>query len=95
MVSYFFYNFEKIFYTFYKEEYLVLIFFLGFCFCITFVLLILSFLLSSMLSDKEKLSPYECGFEPFGDARTIFDIQFFLIALLFIIFDLEIAFLLP
>ena len=45
--------------------------------------------------DKEKLSQYECGFEPFDDARTKFDIRFYLVAILFIIFDLEVAFLFP
>ncbi len=43
----------------------------------------------------EKLSPYECGFEPFGDARQKFDVRFYLVAILFIIFDLEVAFLFP
>ena len=45
--------------------------------------------------DPDKLSPYECGFEAFGDARMQFDIRFYLIAILFILFDLEIAFLFP
>ncbi len=45
--------------------------------------------------DKEKLSPYECGFEPFEDARMKFDVRYYLIAIIFIIFDLEIAFLFP
>ncbi len=45
--------------------------------------------------DAEKLSPYECGFEPFGDARRRFDVRFYLVAILFIIFDLEVAFLFP
>ena len=45
--------------------------------------------------DNEKLSPYECGFEPFGDARGEFDVRFYLVAILFIIFDLEVAFLFP
>ena len=45
--------------------------------------------------DSEKLSPYECGFEPFEDARMKFDVRYYLLAILFIIFDLEIAFLLP
>ena len=45
--------------------------------------------------DVEKLSPYECGFEPFGDARGKFDVRFYLVAILFIIFDLEVAFLFP
>ncbi len=45
--------------------------------------------------DSEKLSPYECGFEPFEDARHQFDVRFYLVAILFIIFDLEVAFLFP
>ena len=45
--------------------------------------------------DAEKLSPYECGFEPFEDARMKFDVRYYLIAILFILFDLEVAFLLP
>jgi NADH-quinone oxidoreductase subunit A len=45
--------------------------------------------------DKEKLSAYECGFEPFEDARVKFDVRFYLVAILFIIFDLEVAFLFP
>ena len=45
--------------------------------------------------DSEKLSPYECGFEAFGDARGKFDVRFYLVAILFIIFDLEVAFLFP
>jgi len=45
--------------------------------------------------DSEKLSPYECGFEPFADARAKFDVRFYLVAILFIIFDLEVAFLFP
>ena len=52
-------------------------------------------LFAAHLPDKEKLSPYECGFEPFGDARMEFDVRFYLVAILFIIFDLEIAFLFP
>jgi len=46
-------------------------------------------------NDPEKLSPYECGFEPFEDARMQFDVRYYLVAILFIIFDLEIAFLFP
>jgi len=45
--------------------------------------------------DPEKLSPYECGFEPFEDARMKFDVRYYLVAILFILFDLEIAFLFP
>ncbi len=46
-------------------------------------------------SDRDKLSPYECGFEPFEDTRTRFDVRYYLVAILFIVFDLEIAFLFP
>lgn len=52
-------------------------------------------MLSSNRPDDEKLSPYECGFEAFEDARSKFDVRFYLVAILFIIFDLEIAFLFP
>jgi NADH-quinone oxidoreductase subunit A len=53
------------------------------------------FFLVKRSDDPEKLSPYECGFEPFGDARNTFDIRFYLVAILFILFDLEAAFLFP
>jgi len=62
-----------------------------------FVLLIfsLSYLLVPRYYYLEKISPYECGFDPFEDTRTRFDVRFYLIAILFIVFDLEIIFLLP
>ncbi|MES2983692.1 MAG: NADH-quinone oxidoreductase subunit A [Pseudomonadota bacterium] len=53
------------------------------------------FLIAKLKPDAEKLSPYECGFEPFDDARGQFDVRFYLVAILFIIFDLEVAFLFP
>ena len=56
---------------------------------------VLNFILSPKNPDPEKLSAYECGFEPFSDSRMEFDIRFYLVAILFIIFDLEIAFLFP
>ena len=87
--------FENLFNNYNFYEYYVLIYFLSFCFFLILLLLMISFIVSPALNDKEKLSPYECGFEPFGDSRNLFDVQFYLIALLFIIFDLEIAFLLP
>ncbi|AXS80536.1 NADH-quinone oxidoreductase subunit A [Dechloromonas sp. HYN0024] len=55
----------------------------------------MGFLLAPSRPDPEKLSPYECGFEAFEDARMKFDVRFYLIAILFILFDLEIAFLFP
>jgi NADH-quinone oxidoreductase subunit A len=55
----------------------------------------LSFLIARQKPDGEKLSPYECGFAPFDDARAKFDVRFYLVAILFILFDLEVAFLFP
>ena len=59
------------------------------------IMITLGFILSPHKPDSEKLSPYECGFEAFGDARMKFDVRYYLVAILFIIFDLEIAFLFP
>ena len=59
------------------------------------LLLALGFALGSGRKDKQKLSPYECGFEAFEDSRMRFDVRYYLVAILFIIFDLEIAFLFP
>jgi NADH:ubiquinone oxidoreductase subunit 3 (subunit A) len=59
------------------------------------VLLAVSFVLATRKPDPEKVSAYECGFDPFDDARSRFDVQFYLVAILFIIFDLEVTFLFP
>jgi NADH-quinone oxidoreductase subunit A len=59
------------------------------------VLMVLGYLLGPKRPDAEKLSPYECGFEAFEDTRMKFDVRYYLVAFLFIIFDLEIAFLFP
>nr|QBI38028.1 NADH dehydrogenase subunit 3 [Johnius belangerii] len=59
------------------------------------ILAIISFWLPQMTPDYEKLSPYECGFDPLGTARLPFSLRFFLVAILFLLFDLEIALLLP
>nr|YP_010199523.1 NADH dehydrogenase subunit 3 [Gracilaria baiana]UAD89381.1 NADH dehydrogenase subunit 3 [Gracilaria baiana] len=76
-------------------EYSIILIFL----CISFFLSILIFSLSYFLipkkADQEKVSAYECGFNPFDDARATFDIRFYLVAILFLIFDLEISFLFP
>jgi NADH-quinone oxidoreductase subunit A len=62
---------------------------------LSFILLGLSFILSPKAPNKEKLSAYECGFEPFEDARIKFNIHYYIIAILFIVFDAEILFLFP
>nr|QVT11305.1 NADH dehydrogenase subunit 3 [Eleutheronema rhadinum] len=65
------------------------------CAALSTVLAIVSFWLPQMHPDHEKLSPYECGFDPLGTARLPFSLRFFLVAILFLLFDLEIALLLP
>nr|ATD83422.1 NADH dehydrogenase subunit 3 [Veniliornis dignus] len=62
---------------------------------LSIALIILNFWLAQTSPDSEKLSPYECGFDPLGSARLPFSIRFFLVAILFLLFDLEIALLLP
>jgi len=77
------------------QNYVPILIFLGVASGISVVLLGLGFLIGSGQKDAEKLSPYECGFEPFTDSRAKFDVRYYLVAILFIIFDLEIAFLFP
>lgn len=76
-------------------EYLPIIVFLGLCLVIGLALLIAPFVIAYKNPDPEKLSAYECGFNAFDDARMKFDVRFYLVAILFIIFDLEVAFLFP
>ena len=76
-------------------EYLPVLVFLAVGFGMAVVMLILGALLSPRRPDEAKDSPFECGFEAFGDARMKFDVRYYLVAILFIIFDLEIAFLFP
>jgi NADH-quinone oxidoreductase subunit A len=76
-------------------DYLPLAIFLGVSFVIAAALLVAPFIVAYSNPDPEKLSAYECGFNAFDDARMKFDVRFYLVAILFIIFDLEVAFLFP
>ncbi len=77
------------------SEYLPILVFFGLAAVVSMVCIGLSFVVAKQNPDSEKLSAYECGFEAFGDARARFDVRFYLVAILFIIFDLEVAFLFP
>ena len=77
------------------EEYFTIVLFLFIALVLSCGFIILNYFFSPKSPDPEKLSPYECGFEPFNDSRMEFDVRFYLVAILFIIFDLEIAFLFP
>ncbi|MBK8841205.1 MAG: NADH-quinone oxidoreductase subunit A [Hyphomonadaceae bacterium] len=76
-------------------EYLPVVIFLGLAIAISLLFLVASSLLAPRKPDPEKLSAYECGFNAFDDARMKFDVRFYLVSILFIIFDLEVAFLFP
>lgn len=76
-------------------EYFPIILFLGLSGILAIVLMVLPMILAPSKPDPEKLSAYECGFNAFDDARMKFDVRFYLVAILFIIFDLEVTFLFP
>ena len=77
------------------KDYLSIILFLIIALGLSVAFIVINFIFSPKKPDPEKLSAYECGFEPFNDSRMEFDVRFYLVAILFIIFDLEIAFLFP
>lgn len=79
----------------YSSEYAYLLAYIVASAVISCVVFGLSYGLSVRVTDKEKVSAYECGFNPFEDARNQFDVRFYLVAILFIIFDLEVSFLFP
>ena len=81
--------------TDFLKDYFPIILFLIIALVLSFGFIIVNFLFSPKNPDPEKLSAYECGFEALGDSRMEFDVRFYLVAILFIIFDLEIAFLFP
>ena len=77
------------------KDYFPIMLFLFIALGLSIGFIVLNFVFSPKNPDPEKLSAYECGFEPFQDSRMEFDVRFYLVAILFIIFDLEIAFLFP
>jgi NADH-quinone oxidoreductase subunit A len=81
--------------TDFLKDYLSILIFIFVALSLSIGFIVLNFLFSPKKPDPEKLSAYECGFEAFGDSRMQFDVRFYLVAILFIIFDLEIAFLFP
>jgi NADH-quinone oxidoreductase subunit A len=78
-----------------KEEYLSIFIYLCFALFLGCLIVALSYFLVTQSPETEKLSTYECGFEPYGDTRNQFNIRFYIIAILFILFDIEIIFMLP
>ena len=77
------------------REYLPILIFLGIAIAMSGMMVMASYMIARQRPDAEKVSAYECGFEAFDDARRRFDVRFYLVAILFIIFDLEVAFLFP
>jgi NADH-quinone oxidoreductase subunit A len=77
------------------ENYFPIMIFLAIAIGLSIIIVAIPYFLAASKPDEEKISAYECGFEPFGDARSEFDVRFYLVAILFIIFDLEIIFLFP
>ena len=76
-------------------EFLPILIFIIIAVVLALIIVALSYFLSNQNPDTEKLSSYECGFEPYEDARNIFDVKFYIVAILFILFDIETMFLLP
>jgi len=79
----------------YLAEYLPILIFLAIAIGLALIIIMASLLVARQSPDREKISAYECGFEPFEDSRQKFDVRYYLVAILFIIFDLEVAFLFP
>lgn len=79
----------------FRDEYLPILVLLLFSIFLAVIILGISFILGPQNPDSEKISAYECGFDPYEDARNSFDVRFYLVAILFIIFDLEAMFFFP
>ena len=78
-----------------REEYLSIFVYLCFAIILALIIVVLSYFLVTQSPETEKLSTYECGFEAYGDTRNQFNVRFYIIAILFILFDIEIIFLAP
>ena len=78
-----------------KEEYLGILIYVLFAIFLSFLIVILSYFLVTQRPETEKLSTYECGFDPYEDSRNRFHIRFYIVAILFLLFDIEIIFFLP
>ena len=87
----FFHSNKSLFYS----EYTVIVIFLFVAIVLSVIIVFFSYILAVQKPETEKLSTYECGFEPYEDARHTFDVKFYLIAILFIVFDIETMFLIP
>jgi NADH-quinone oxidoreductase subunit A len=77
------------------KEFENIVFFFIICSSLSFIILFLSISITVSAPDPEKSSSYECGFDPYGDARNMFDVRFYLVAILFIVFDLESIYFFP
>ena len=81
--------------TLFYQEFSKILILLSFSIFLASIILFLSYRLSTYNPDAEKVSAYECGFDPYEDARNVFDVRFYLVAILFIIFDLEAVYFFP
>lgn len=86
---------EFLFYSYWDEQIIYVLIYFTVSFLITTLLIGVGFSLSTKDISFEKISSYECGFEPFGDSHSIFNIQYFVVGILFMLFDLELAYLFP
>jgi NADH-quinone oxidoreductase subunit A len=92
MISSIFFHFNN---SLFYNEYTVILVFSFVAILLSVIIVLFSYVLAVQKPETEKLSTYECGFEPYEDARHTFDVQFYLIAILFIVFDIETMFLIP
>ena len=91
----FVYNYINLNNSLFYNEYSVVLIFLLVAILLSVIIILFSYVLAVQNPETEKLSTYECGFEPYEDARHTFDVKFYLIAILFIVFDIETMFLIP